>query len=100
MDSLQADALDECCLALYLEVPGSKVVLLQGLFELYEDLAVVRTLSVKRSLVCLITTKHMLRECMAALESIREMVPWRPAARPSDEERELYLGYFRKAKQI
>lgn len=99
VEQLESDVLDDHAVAIYLEVPGSKIVLLQGLFELYEDLAVVRTLSVMKSLVCLITTKSKLADCHKALEAIQPMVRWRPVARPSAEDRELYLGYTKKAKK-
>lgn len=82
----------------YLEVPGSKVVLLQAYFELYESLGVVRTLSARDALVCIVTTASMLDECLTALNAIRDKIGWRFAVLPDAKNRLRYLGYFSNAK--
>lgn len=74
------------------------MVLLQAYFELYEGLGLVRTLSVRESLVCVMTTASLLAECLAALGNMRESVGWRFAPLPSEKERLRYLGYFSNAK--
>jgi len=73
--------LDPHTWGIYLEVPGSKVVLLQALFELYEGLGTVRTIDIKRSLVCVMTTNTLLEQCLSALQELRSEVPWRFAER-------------------
>lgn len=93
------DSMDEHCIALYLEVPGSQIVKFQATFEIYEAVAISRTLSVTRSMVCLLTTPDMLNDCLAILESIRHNVNWRWLPKPSAEDRELYHGYTRKARK-
>jgi len=92
------DRLDEQCTAIYLEVPGSQIVNLQAYFEIHEGIAVVRTISVSRSLVCLLTTPSMLDTCLAILEAIRHNILWRFVAKPNEADRELIHGYGRKGK--
>jgi hypothetical protein len=90
--------LDEHTFVLYLEVPGSKVVLLQGFFELYEGVGTVRTLDIRRSLLCILTTRTMLADCIKILHEISSHVPWRPAVDVSESMQERYLGYFKEAE--
>ena len=94
------DKLDNECLALYLEVPGSQIVLLQAYFELHEGVAITRTISVARSLICLLTTPSMLNDCLAILASIRHNIEWRFVQKPSEADRELFHGYSRKGKML
>ncbi len=91
---------DEHAVALYLEVPRSLVVLFQAYFELYEGLGVVRTLDLRKNLVCVLTTNSLLPSCLSALESLRADIGWNSAPRPSKEERERYLGYFKHATNV
>ena len=79
---MNPERLDQSTWAFYLEVPTSKVVLLQALFELYEGLGTVRTLDLKSSLVCVMTSEVLLAECAAALQAISTEIPWRFASRP------------------
>ena len=90
------DYVDSETVAIYLEVPGSKIVLLQGYFELYEGVGIVRTVDVRRSLLCILTTPSMVDDCLAVLDAISEQIPWRPAPLPEQADRERYLGYFKK----
>lgn len=100
------DRLDEQTCALYLEVPGSKIVELQAHFELYEGMGIVRTLSVKKSLVCVLTTNDMLNDCIELLNALRNNndfesnIPWRTAPKPDQETRALYHGYQKKGKEL
>ena len=100
IDSASAllDQIDDFTTAIYLEVPGSKVVLFQAYFELFEGLGLVRTLSIKRSLVCILTTPDLTSTCLEVLSAIQERVPWRMVARPPEAEAQLYIGYFAKGK--
>ena len=97
---IQADFLDQECRAIYLEVPGSAIVLLQAYFESYEGVGIIRTLSVKKSLVCILTTASMFEDCCKILHAIRDQVPWRTVPKPEEAQRELYHGYFRKARHL
>ena len=91
---MSIEQLDPYTYAIYLEVPGSKVVLLQGLFENYEGLGTVRTLDIRKSLVCILTTSSVKDECLAALNGIKSLVPWREVEKPEEASR--ILGYFKK----
>lgn len=75
--SIQIDAETR---VLALEVPGSKVVLLQAFFELYEGPGAVRTVDIKNSLLCIITTPSMLEACLEVLRAIQPSVHWRFAS--------------------
>lgn len=90
-----ADQLDSQLTAIYLQVPGSQVVLLQAMFELYEGVAVVRTLSIKKSLVAILTTPSMLKVCEGVLDSIKDQIPWQEIARPAEAVEQLIMGYFK-----
>jgi len=78
---------------IYLELPGSRVVLLQAFFESYEGLGVVRTLDIRQGLVCILTTPDMLTEALAVLDAERDRLAWRFADRPEDNTLKKYLGY-------
>lgn len=93
------DTIDEHCSAIYLEVPSSKVVLFQSVFETYEGIGLVRTLSIQKSLICILTTKSMAEHCFAVLDAIRDELPSRFVSRPIEAEQELFLGYFRRGKR-
>lgn len=100
MNSAQnLDTIDEHCAAIYLEVPASKVVLFQSLFETYEGIGLVRTLSIQKSLICILTTPSMAEHCFAVLDAIRGELPSRFVTRPVEAEQELFLGYFRRGKR-
>ena len=79
------EKLDDGSFALYLEVPGAKVVLLQAYFELYEGIGVVRTLDIRSSLVCIVVTADMLEDCMQALAAIHDRTQWKFASPPADD---------------
>ena len=89
------DKLDSDTHILYLKVPGSKVVYLQGIFEIYEGVGTVRTLDIKKSLVSVLTTTDMLSECFNILESIKDEVGWVSIAKPEGVNIERFLGYFK-----
>ncbi len=93
------DKIDDECVAYYLEVPGSKVVLFQSLFETYEGIGLVRTLSIKKSLICVLTTPSMAQDCFRLIESIKPELPSRFVTRPIEAEQELFLGYFKRGKR-
>ena len=93
------DFIDTGTCAFYLVVPSENVVLLQAFFELYEGLGVVRTLNLRKSLVCILTTPSVVNDCRAALEAIRSMIPWTSVPRPEEADRQLYLGYFHESQK-
>lgn len=93
------DRIDEGTVALYLKVPGEKVVLLQALTESYEGLAMVRTLNIRKSLVAILTTPSMLEDCQALLDSLKTVIQWEYIDRPKEAEDQLYLGYFKKREK-
>ena len=69
--------LDSSTLVLYLEIAPSKVVLFQAIFESYEGLATVRTVDKDGCLICLLTNKDMLGQCLNVLSSVRKELGWR-----------------------
>lgn len=84
IQDIPVEKLDEQTYVIYLEVPPSQVVLLQGLFELYEGLGTVRTLDIPRSLVCILTTPSFIEDCIDVLEAIEYTVKCRVVPRPKD----------------
>lgn len=78
MSDLLANAgiqIDPNTVAYYLKVPRNQIVLLQTYFELYDGVGTVRTLD-KESIVCVLTTPSMAKECQEVLQAIREQVTW------------------------
>lgn len=90
--------IDEGTVAIYLRVPGEHVVLLQALVECHEGIGLVRTLSIRKSLVTVLTTPSMRETCLELLESLKAEVAWELIPRPREAEEQLYLGYFGKRK--
>ena len=90
------DALDEMTRAIYLEVPSAEVVLFQAFFELFEGVGIVRTLSIRKSLICILTTINFVEECSRILSSLQGEIQWRQVLRPEEAAQQLYLGYFGK----
>lgn len=91
-------SLDENTLAFYLDVPGSQVVMLQAIFETHEGVGTVRTIDIRRSLICVLTTISQAPDCLALLDAIRHTIPWRPAAIPEDRHGDQFLGYAKKGR--
>ena len=97
MSEVFVDTLDESCAAVYLEVPGSSVVLFQALLESHDGIGVVRTLSIRDNLISILTTPAMAPLLVDLLQSVRENLPWRALeSRPPQAQQELFMGYFRK----
>lgn len=94
------DQLDEHCIAIYLEVPPTRVALFQAYFELYEGLGVVRTLSVKRSLLCVLTSTSQLSTCLEALTSLEPSIGWRFMPRVEIEGHEDLVRSFSNASDF
>jgi hypothetical protein len=92
------EQIDEGTVAIYLRVPGEQVVLLQALVECHEGIGLVRTLSIRKSLVTVLTTPTMRKTCLELLESLRQEIEWELIPRPREAEEQLYLGYFGKRK--
>jgi len=95
----QGEAIDEGTIAFYLEVPRSQIVMLQVIFESYEGVAVVRTLSPTRSLVSLLCPPSQRELVIQILHSIAHQIPWRMVTRAEAGDFERELGYFRKSKE-
>jgi hypothetical protein len=120
--------LDESTTVIYLEVPRRGVVLLQGYFELYEGLGMVRTLSAsipgreekprketplgeegargdEPSLICILTSPSQAQDCHTALEQVRTQVGWAYYPSPPDtpegrSARDMYFGNCTNATDI
>lgn len=90
------DSLDEITRAIYLEVPSAQVVMFQAFFEIFEGVGIVRTLSIRKSLICVLTTADCLAECFRILKALSNAIQWRQVVRPEEATQQLYLGYFGK----
>lgn len=88
--------LDSITRAFFLDVPGPKVVLLQGYFETYEGVGTVRTLDIKNSLLAIVTTKDLQQECLNILESIKEEVNWRFVTDVDEDTKNRFVGFWTK----
>ena len=88
-------ALDEHTVAIFLQIPASKVAFLQSLIETYEGLGTVRTVNVRESLVALISTKEQLPVCLEILESLKPATPWSFHTKLSLEMRKEYFGFMK-----
>ena len=88
--------LDQITKILFLNIPAEKVVLLQAIVELYEGLAVVRTIDLRNSLVSVLTTNDTWPDLLALLDSLKSQLDWRPAPIPPSMDDEVHLGYQKK----
>jgi hypothetical protein len=93
LDVVEITAVDDETSVICLELPPSKVVILQGAFELLEGIGILRTLDTERALICVITTPSLVRECVDVLNALQEAVLWRVAEVPPDVT---FLGDFEK----
>ena len=82
VEGLEVKVVDEETAVICLELLPSKVVILQGFFELLEGVGILRTLDADRALVCVITTNSMLSECIGVLNAVKDSVQWRVAELP------------------
>jgi hypothetical protein len=97
---LAPQRLDDHTSVIYLNVPGRKVVQLQAYFESCEGLGIVRTLDIRTSKVCILTTPAMLSDCAALLDSILGEVAWTPDTPPEGLGPERFLGYFKREGRL
>lgn len=72
-----ASAPDEFTRAIFLDMPASQIVLLQGFFELYDGLGTVRTIEKNQAMVCVLTTPSQIEETCRVLEGLRGEIQWR-----------------------
>ena len=91
--------LDGKSTAIFLEVKAPKVVVLQGFFELYEGLGLVRTIDIRQSLIALLTPNSMLENCLECLEQIQEEIEWKPAQCPEDINADNYFSILHRSKK-
>lgn len=98
-DDLIIETLDPISRVIYLEVPASKIVMFQAYFELSEGLGTVRTLDVKKSLLCVLTTSTMLPDCLSMLQSIKEKTHWRSTPAPGIDQKQKFLGYQKSSAE-
>ena len=97
---IRPDPIDQETCAYYLQVPRDQIVLLQAYFELYEGLGLVRTLDVKASLVCVLTTPSLSGDCERALQAVRGQIPWQPVSETDRLRQSLVRGDFQKTISI
>ena len=83
MNSSNPRRIDDSTMAVFLDMPPARVVLLQSCFETYEGLGTVRTLGQDRPTVCVLTSPDSLQDCLSALDSLQNETGWRML---SDEE--------------
>lgn len=92
--------LDDETAIVFLHCPGQQIVLLQANFEIYEDIGVVRTIDVRTSQVCIVTTKYMLDDCLAVLEGLKEQIQFsfNPDATKGLQDEQIISRIFNAAK--
>ena len=83
---IQTVELDDSARAIFLELPPSDVVMLQALIESYEGVATVRTIDLKRCLVCVVTTVSLLDTTIAVLDGLKPGIRWRAVPPPPAED--------------
>lgn len=98
MIDLPHQVLDDETRVVYLEIPSSLVVLFQVLIELYEGIGTVRTIDLRRSLVCVITTNSMLADLSRLLLSIEKELPLRIVP-PTPELPDPIVSYQKERKK-
>jgi hypothetical protein len=89
-DDLRVYSLDEIACAIYLYCPGDKIVLLQGYFETYEGLGVIRTIDKINSKICIITTRSMLNNCINFLRNIQTEIAWKSSETDDHAANEIF----------
>jgi hypothetical protein len=76
---------DSITVTFYLKVPRNQVILLQTYFELYDGVGTVRTISSPDPIVCVMTTRDLIEDCVNVLLAIRSEVQWSVSAtQPAD----------------
>ena len=90
------DQLDPHTVAFYLQIPPAKVVLFQGLFELYEGVGTVRTLNLERAIIVVLTTPDLVQTVFDILANVRDYLPSELLPRPKEAEEHLIDGVFSK----
>lgn len=78
--------IDEIGRAIYLYCPCDQIVLLQGYFETYEGLGIIRTIDSKNSLISIITTSDMIENCLGFLNAIKPEIAWQASDASIDFE--------------
>lgn len=68
------EAGDQITQIIYIKTSPKMVVYLQALFEIYESVAIVKTIDVEKSILALITTIDYKELCLNILESVKEYV--------------------------
>lgn len=76
------EKLDPNCLGIFVEIPGSKIVIFKSIMDSYEGVCTTRTVNDSNYIMSLFCHPSTLDECIKALESIRDEIPWRIVARP------------------
>ena len=84
--------LDDHTIALFIEVPVSKVVLFQAYFDIYEGVATVRTLNPAESLICILTTPDMLNWCQRVLVALQPTLEWRTCSKDAELIKTTYFS--------
>lgn len=93
---LEVIQLDKLTKAIYFYTPRYNIVYLQGVIELYEGLATLRTIDIKQSLMCLITTNEQMGTALEMMEENREEINWRPAVRSDISDSDYLYAYGKK----
>lgn len=76
MTALYVDHLDPHTVVLYLSVPNEYVVSLQGFFDVYEGLGLVRTLNRVTPLIGVLSTPSLVADCISLLQALQASIPW------------------------
>lgn len=69
--------LSDGTVVIYVEVPPEHIILFQGVFDMHEGLAAVRTVDKRIPVVSLLTTETALPHCLAVLKDVWPLFHWR-----------------------
>jgi hypothetical protein len=70
------ELLDKDTVAIYISCPSMHIVQLQSYFEIFESVGIVRTLDSKSSMVCILTTPSMEKDCHEILQGLSDKISW------------------------
>lgn len=88
--------LDKLTYAVYFYVPRHQIVYLQSIIELYEGLATLRTINIKKNLMCLITTAEQVNHTKEMLSNVSSEINFREAQKSDISEYDYLDSYGSK----
>lgn len=93
---MEAVKLDDNTYAFYFYVPRHEIVYLQSIIELYEGLGTLRTIDIKKNLMCLITTTEQVKSVKEMLNANKSEINFRVAKKSDISEYDYLESYGSK----